>query len=287
MRIKCRILSLIINFILFFSINKTYSFNYDALLQRFIDRNGKIVISHGFVGIKTLEIFKNIVKLNCKKNKDYEETEIMYLYISGFLWNFAKLKFKFQIPLKDGDLTFGVNSFFYDYDNYFIPTGCMYLYPGPECIFRRIGFAGIHIGYEKYYSNNINTGHIFSYNFSAVVNVIAKKYIPFDLIFSFSPFIYQNNYNFYIELNTSFSIGEFIKKILIANVHYYKLYSYNWDIDSLPASIDGDINLMQHFINKNNKLLKGQISKAKFIFVDGLIWSLIYNTRIYIGIKIL
>ena len=44
---------------------------------------------------------------------------------------------------------------------------------------------------------------------------------------------------------------------------------------------------MKHFIDKNTKLLNGQNSKAKFIFVDGLIWSLIYNTRIYIGIKVL
>lgn len=287
MRIKFRILSLIINFILFFSINNTYSFNYDTLLQRFVDRNGKIVISHGFIGSKTIDIFIKLVKLNCKKNKTYKEGEVRYLYLSGFLWNLAKLKMKFQIPLKNGDLIFGFNSFFYDYDNYFIPVGCLYLYPGPECIFRRIGFAGIYIGYEKYYSNRVNTGHIFSYNFSAVVNVIAKKYIPFDLIFSFSPFIYQNHYNFYIELNTSFSIGEFIKKILIAKVHYSKLYSHNWNIDSLPENIEGDREIMQHFMNKNTKLSNGQISKAKFIFVDGLIWSLIYNTRIYIGIKVL
>ena len=285
MKIKCTILSLIINFISCFTINKTYGFNSEALLQKFIDINGKIIVSHGFVGIKTLEIFKNIVKLSCKR-KTKEETLIMYLYISGFLWNFAKLKFKFQIPLKKGDLTFGVNSFFYDYDNYFIPTGCMYLYPGPECIFRRIGFAGIHIGYENYY-NSMNSEHVFSYNISAVINVIAKKYIPFDLIFSFSPFIYQNNYNFYIELNTNFSLGEFIKKILIANVHYSKLYRNNWDIESLPESIDGDTNLMKHFINKNIKLLRGKASKTKFILVDGLIWSLIYNIRLYIGIKII
>jgi hypothetical protein len=287
MKFKIRILFLITNFVLFFSINNTYSFNYDALLQRFIDRNGKIVIGHGFIGSKTIDIFIKLVKLSCKKNKTDNEREARDLYLSGFLWNLAKLKMKFQMPLKNGDLTFGFNSFFYDYDNYFIPVGCMYLYPGPECIFRRIGFAGIHIGYEKYYSNRINTGHVFSYNFSAVVNIIAKKYIPFDLILSFSPFIYQNHYNFYIELNTSFSIGEFIKKILIANVHYSKLYRNNCDINSLPESIEGDREIMEHFKNKNTKLLNGQISKAKFIFVDGLIWSLIYNTRLYIGIKVL
>ena len=50
---------------------------------------------------------------------------------------------------------------------------------------------------------------------TVVYPVIAKKYIPFDLIVSFSPIIYQNHYKFYIELNTNFSIGEFIKKILI------------------------------------------------------------------------
>ena len=107
------------------------------------------------------------------------------------------------------------------------------------------------------------------------------------MVVSFSPIIYQNHYKFYIELNTNFSIGEFIKKILIANVHYSKLYRNNWDIDSLPESIDGDKKIMEHFIDKNTKLLNGQNSKAKFILVDGLIWSLLYNTRLYIGIKIL
>lgn len=287
MKFKFRILSLITNFVLFFSINNTYSFNYDSFLQRFIDRNGKIVISHGFIGSKTIDIFIKLAKLNCKKKKTDKEKETRYLYLSAIMWNLAKFKMKFQTPLKNGDFIFGFNSFFYDYDNYFIPVGCMYLYPGPECIFRRIGFAGIFIGYEKYYSNRINSGHVFSHNFSAVVNIIAKKYIPFDLILSFSPFIYQNHYNFYIELNTSFSIGEFIKKILIANVLYSKLYKNNWDIDSLPESISGDKEIMLHFIAKNLQLLSGKISKAKFIFVDGLIWSLIYNTRLYIGIKVL
>jgi len=287
MKFKCRILSLIINFISFFSINNVYSFNYEAVLQRFVNRNGKIVISHGFIGSKSIDIFIKLIKLSCKKNKTDDEKEAQGLYISGFLWNLAKFKIKFQVPYENFDLTFGVNSFFYDYDNYFIPTGCMYLYPGPECIFRRIGFAGIHIGYEGYYNDHINKNHIFSYNISGIVNVIAKKYIPFDLIVSFSPIIYQNHYKFYIELNTNFSIGEFIKKILIANVHYSKLYRNNWDIDSLPESISGDKEIMEHFIKKNTKLLNGQNSKAKFILVDGLIWSLLYNTRLYIGIKVL
>ena len=267
--------------------NNIKIFSYNSILQKFIERDGKIVIAHGFLGVKTTEILKKFLYLTFKKNKNEKEEDSRYLYLSGFLWNFAKLKMKFQLPLKKGDLTFGFNSFFYDYDNYFIPAGCMYLYPGPDCIFRRIGFAGLHIGYEKYYNCNINNGHVFSYNISAIVNVIAKKYIPFDLILSFSPFIYQNSSHFYIELNTNFSIGEFIKKILIANVHYSKLYSHNWDIDSLPEGIEGDTELMKHFTDKNTKLLNGEISKIKFILVDGFIWSLIYNTRLYIGIKVL
>jgi len=287
MKFKNKLFTFVLKFILFFYVYRSYSLDYDTVLNKFVNSNGKIFFAHGFIGVKTLEIFKNIIKISCKKNRDDKENMKMALYISGFLWNLAKFKIKFQVPYEKFDLTFGINSFFYDYDNYFISTGCMYLYPGPECIFRRIGFGGIHIGYEGYYTDNINKNHVFSYNISGIVNVIAKKYIPFDLIVSFSPIIYQNHYKFYIELNTNFSIGEFIKKILIANVHYSKLYRNNWDIDSLPESIDGDKKIMEHFIDKNTKLLNGQNSKAKFILVDGLIWSLLYNTRLYIGIKIL
>ena len=47
------------------------------------------------------------------------------------------------------------------------------------------------------------------------------------------------------------------------------------------------IELVNQFIKKNEDIRNGKISKAKFILVDGLLWSLIYNIRLYIGVKIL
>ena len=275
-----------LKYFLFFIVKyPIFQFEYSDVIDKIVENDGKIFVTHGFLGSKTIEIFKNIVKISKKEGLNRDEQNIRFLYISGFCWNLAKFNFKLQLNYKKHNITFNIKPFYYDYDNYFIPIGCMDAYPGPECIFRRIGFFLVSSGIEFNY--NESEFHKFSFNISGGINVIGKKYIPLDLIFSFSPFIYQNYKKFYIELNTSFSIGEFIKKILIANMDYQKFYSHNWDMESFDSAGSDHRKLLNHFIKKNENLRNGNISKAKFILVDGLLWSMIYNTRLYLGIRIL
>ena len=257
----------------------------ETLISRIINHEGTIYVSNGFVGSKSLEILKNIIKTGIKRNLTDKEKDMRVLYISGFLWNFAKFNFKLELKLNDKNVTFSIKPFFYDYDNYFIPVGCLTGYPGPECIFRRIGFCLINTGLEFYY--NSNKSHVFSYNMSIGLNIIGKKIIPVDIILSYSPLVYKNNKNLYIELNTNFSLFEFIKKILISTVDYHKLHKQNWDLDSTDHNDKHTKELVNQFIKKNEDIRNGKISKAKFILVDGLLWSLIYNIRLYIGVKIL
>lgn len=235
-------------------------------------------LSSGFLGFKTFYLLQK-----CCKNTD-ENTK--NLVISNIFWFLLKLNLKierYQIK-SNRSISISIRSFNYDYNHYYIPIGCINGYPGEHCIFKRVGWFGLGLGFDFFY-NDIDSKYTFSQSLTFIVNVIAKKVIPLDFIFSYSPFIFSIRRGIYLELNLiNFSLGSFIKSFIMTFVKLEKQLKANWEIleyDSTAIKREKD-----RYSNKVRLLQNSGIKeKVKFILYDNLLWALLHNIRIFIGVK--
>ena len=234
--------------------------------------NYSVVVSDGFVSFKTFSLMKKCIT---PKNNSRG------LLIANIFYNLLKLDFRLEKKYKkDMSYVFDVRVFDFNYGQYFIPQGCIDSYPGPHCIFRRVGFFSFGFGYQKFYKMRSK----FSQNILFSLNIVGKRVIPFDFIVSYSPFIFSAKNGFYLNLSLiNFSVGNFVKHMIMAFVNINKHVKANW----VPNSDDDedDLKVKTRYICKVAYVQSSGKRKFKFILVDGLIYSLISNINIYIGLK--
>lgn len=233
-------------------------------------------ISHGFWGTKTIILLQKYCKTS--------EQEVKNLLRCNILWNLVKLNIRFEsIFSTKKAFIFSIKPFNFDYGAYFMPAGCVDGYPDVNCIIRRVGCCGVGLGMDFYY-NKTTSKYRFSQNLSLFLNVIAKKIIPVDLILSYSPFIFSGGSGLYLELNLiNFSFGNFIKALIMSFVDLESQYKPNWDItrgDDMKK-----IKLKRRYIEKVESIKTVNKEKVKFILLDNLLLSIVYNIRFYIGVR--
>ena len=239
-------------------------------------RDYHISISDGFIGYKVFEL----IYKRCKNS----DPDIKKRLTCNILWFLAKLNFKIEkyIEGKNRALSFSLKPFYFDYGHYYNPIGCIDEYPGPHCILRRVGICGLGFGWDFYYSSTTSK-YKFSHNLTFILNVVAKKIIPFDLLISYSPFIFSINDGIYVELSLiNFSLGNFIKSIIMSCVSLEKQHKDNW---RKGESDNREIISEKDRYKKVVSLQSARSKKVKFILYDNLLLSILYNVRLYLGLR--
>lgn len=234
--------------------------------------------SNGFLGSKTIDLLIKRCKTNIEKAKP--------LLTCNILWFLLKFNFKLERYLTDKNmaLTFTIRPLYFDYGHYYIPIGCIDGYPGPHCILRKLGCCALGFGFDFYY-NDRKSDYKFSHNLTFFLNIVAKKIIPFDFIISYSPFIFSINRGIYVELSLiNFSLGNFIKSIIMSTLDLDKQHIDNWKKKSGDDSEDS-AERKRYRIKVKSLHSSGGGRKAKFILIDNLLLILAYNIRLYIGFR--
>lgn len=237
----------------------------------------QVSLSNGFIGYKVFELIHKYCKSNNSNTKDKLRCNIL-LFLAKL-----NLKLESRIENRNTALSFSIRPFYFDYNHYYNPIGCISGYPGPHCILRRVGICGLGFGWEFYY-NDINSKFKFSHNLTFFINVVAKKVIPFDILISYSPFVFSISDIIYLELSLiNFSLGNFIKSIIMSCARLEKQHKDNWE--KADSDDSETISEKNRYKEKVMSLHPSKSKKVKFILYDNLLSSMLYNIRLYIGIK--
>ena len=233
----------------------------------------KVSLSHGFIGYKTIDLIRKKITAtddNIKKG-----------LANNILICLAKLNFKFESYSDNFSKVISIKPINYNYNLYYIVPGCISEYPGPKCIMRRVGICSIGYGFEYYMKA---TKNILSQNVMFYINIIGKKILPFDFILSYSPLVISLNCGLYFDFNLiNFSLGSFIKGIIMSTAKLEKHYKKNWEITD---DDDSDYkSFKQKYKDKVNSIQRNTKNKLKYVFVESILMNIINNMQLFIGIK--
>ena len=237
------------------------------------ENNIKVSLSHGFIGYKTIDLIRKKITAtddNIKKG-----------LANNILICLAKLNFKFESYSDNFSKVISIKPINYNYNLYYIVPGCISEYPGPKCIMRRVGICSIGYGFEYYMKA---TKNILSQNVMFYINIIGKKILPFDFILSYSPLVISLKCGLYFDFNLiNFSLGSFIKGIIMSTAKLEKHYKKNWEITD---DDDSDYkSFKQKYKDKVNSIQRNTKNKLKYVFVESILMNIINNMQLFIGIK--
>ena len=237
------------------------------------ENNIKVSLSHGFIGYKTIDLIRKKITAtddNIKKG-----------LANNILICLAKLNFKFESYSDNFSKVISIKPINYNYNLYYIVPGCISEYPGPKCIMRRVGICSIGYGFEYYMKA---TKNILSQNVMFYINIIGKKILPFDFILSYSPLVISLKCGLYFDFNLiNFSLGSFIKGIIMSTAKLEKHYKKNWEITD---DDDSDYkSFKQKYKDKVYSIQRNTKNKLKYVFVESILMNIINNMQLFIGIK--
>ena len=233
----------------------------------------KVSLSHGFIGYKTIDLIRKKITAtddNIKKG-----------LANNILICLAKLNFKFESYSDNFSKVISIKPINYNYNLYYIVPGCISEYPGPKCIMRRVGICSIGYGFEYYMKA---TKNILSQNVMFYINIIGKKILPFDFILSYSPLVISLKCGLYFDFNLiNFSLGSFIKGIIMSTAKLEKHYKKNWEITD---DDDSDYkSFKQKYKDKVYSIQRNTKNKLKYVFVESILMNIINNMQLFIGLK--
>lgn len=233
----------------------------------------KVSVSHGFIGFKTIDLFRKLAQTSDNITKTGLKNNILICL--------AKLNLKFETCSNNFSKVISIKPINYNYNHYYMTPGCISEYPGPSCIMRRVGICSIGYGFEYYMKG---TNNILSQNIMFYINIIGKKILPFDLIVSYSPLIISLKCGLYFDFNIiNFSLGSFIKSLIMSFAKIENHLKDNWDINS-----NDDAEYTNHKIKYIEKIIdiqKDTKSKLKYVFIDNILMNIVNNIQLFIGIK--